>query len=339
MIFHLKNIKQIKQIFLQKLCLILKNLAIVFLGLIIVSCDSPEANHPVRVSSNNWAGFEPLYIAEALGYYPEDQVHLIETPASFVLMQSLQAGTIDVAAVSLSRALNFIERGQDITIVAVLDWSHGADKIMAHPDIKNISDLAGKRVAAEADTVNTFLLLRALEQVDMTTDDITLISMANGLIPDAYKNKEIEAASLFGPETGQLSEFGAHTIYDSSDIPGEIIDVLIVRSKYLQQNNQKITTVIKGWLEAVEFIKNTDDKAKLPQGLMETKDFHEARKQIKFAGISENTMFLSENATYLQDTINKRLKSYQSISNQMNFSNFPVIDTKPFESAVLSLKK
>ena len=305
----------------------------------IVACEQQEPSQPLRVSSSNWPGYEPLYIAEALNLYSNNDIHVIETPASMVLMQSLQAGTIDAAAISLSRALTFIQQGQDISIILVLDWSNGADQILARPPIKSIADIAGTNVAAESNTVNMFLLLRALESHGMSLEDINYAPMENEILGAAYGAGEIDVASAFGPAVNDMIAQGATKIFDSSQIPGEILDVLIVRTQYLKQNPSKVTNLVSGWLQAVEHIKNAQPDTKLPEGLLKSNDFMAVREQIKFAGTSENTVFLGDNARRLKDTIEKRLTTFQSISDQMQFSSMPKINTKPFENAQALMKK
>ncbi|UTW59694.1 ABC transporter substrate-binding protein [Kordiimonas sp. SCSIO 12603] len=307
--------------------------ALFFACCLTAACEQSEPNQPLRVSSSNWPGYEPLYIAEALNFYSGKDIHLIETPASMVLMQSLQAGTVDAAAISLSRALTFIQQGQDISIILVLDWSNGADQILARPPIKSIEDITGANVAAEANTVNMFLLLRALENHGMTLDDINFAPMENEVLASSYAAGEIDVASAFGPAINDMAQIGARKIFDSSQIPGEILDVLIVRTQYLEQNPSKVTKLVQGWLKAVEYISNQETGSDLPAGLLKPEDFQAVKNQVKLAGIAENTTFLGDDARRLKDTIEKRLMTFQAISDRMQFSSMPKINTKPFEDA------
>ena len=309
-----------------------------FSTVVLLSCNPPQKDYPLRLSTNSWVGYEPFYIAESMGYFSKDAIHLIEMPFSLTMDQSLRAGTLDAAAVSLSRALSLVGAGHDITVLMILNWSNGADQLIAHPSIKSVVDLKGKTVGAEENTVNGYLLQRALQINGLSISDITFKHTQNTDVADAFRAGEIMAGAVYGAEIPILLSLGARPIFDSSDIPGEILDVLIVRTPYLEQNPDKIEQLILAWFKGVDHLKHIAAGAKRPIGLMSDKAFKAAIRQIKFASIIDNTDFLQNTAKKLEALINLRLALTNSLGISRERSRTsqtkPLINSVPFFDAI-----
>lgn len=296
----------------------------------MAACDQAEPTRPIRISANSWVGYEPFFIAEAEGFFAPGSVHLIETPFSLTLEQALRGGTIDASSLSMSRAFTLMSEGFDITIVLVLDWSNGADMLLAKPDIGSVSELKGKRIGSEPRTVNTYLLLRALQEFGLSRDDVTIVPVITEQLFDAYQRDDIDAASVFGPEAIRLEEAGAKRLFDSSQIPGEILDVLVVRTSYLQENPERVQDLIAGWLKAVSYLESLEEGETPQTGLLSRKEFEAAVQDIRFAGVEDNRSFLEANATRLNAVLNARKNFSNSMSGTLNMEKAPQVDPKPF---------
>jgi NitT/TauT family transport system substrate-binding protein len=301
--------------------------------LFLAACDVQTTKRPLKFSGNAWVGYEPFFVAETLELYEPGSVHLIETPISITLEQALWGGTIDAVAVSLSRAFSLLKEGHDITIVLVVDWSNGADKIVAHPSIKTIADLKGKSVGAEAKTVNAFLLERALEQHNISKNDVNILPIINEQAPAAYENGTIQAASAFGKGLRNLQQLGAQSIFDSSMIPGEIIDVLVVRTEYLNKNPERVQQLIQGWLRAVDYLAALPENSDHPLGLLRTEEYKKSVAGVHFADTADNMDFLQDEAKKLRFMVAERAAKLE-IASDGSTASFPKVDPTLF----LSLK-
>lgn len=304
------------------------------LALALAGCDSPVAERPLRVSANSWIGYEPFFIAEAKGFFDPGSVHLIETPFSLTLERALRGGTIDASSVSLTRAFTLVSEGYDITIVLVLDWSNGADKLLAHSTIKSVPELKGKRVGTELRTVNTYLLLRALQEYGIEQSEIEIVPMLNEEAVAAYKNDKIDAASVFGRVAMALEEEGANSIFDSTQTPAEIIDVLIVRTEYLKRNSHKVEQLIRGWLRAVDYLNTIPENEERVEGLFSRDEFDSAIKLVRIAGLEDNRSFFESNASRLNAVIEARRRFRNAVAGSPPTGLLPPVDPAPFFAAI-----
>ncbi|MBL4836490.1 MAG: ABC transporter substrate-binding protein [Kordiimonadaceae bacterium] len=302
--------------------------------LLTAGCAPEQEPPPIRVSASYWIGYEPLFVAEQHRFFPKGSVHLVENINASTLEQTLQGDSIDAVTVSLSRAINYIETGYNITIVLVLGWSNGADMVLANPSIKSVADLKGKRVGTETGSVNTYLLLRALQENGLTLPDIEIVPLPNEDMDQHFRPKNLSAASVYGRAASRIKKMGAHTLFDSSQIPGEIIDVLLVRTPFLEAYPNRVADLIKGWLAAVDHLNTLEPNATFKASLMDDKDFEENRHLIRFATAKDNQSFLANDWAKLKEVFERRKKANLLLTSSSKTSHLPNLDNNPFFTAV-----
>lgn len=307
--------------------------------LVITGCTDGSIDRPIRISANAWVGYEPFFEAESKKHFDEGAVDLVEAPFFATQEQAFRGSTIDASAVSISRAFSLAAAGHDITIVLVLDWSRGADKVMASSKIATVTELRGKRVGIEPGSGSSYLLSRALQNFSLNPNDVTVVPMMHERVTQAFQAGEIDAASVFGYQALQLEKHGAHSIFDSSKIPGEILDVLVVRTAYLRKNPKRVEQLVSGWLKAVASLEKASRQTTkmLPPaaiGEATASEFDPALQSlVHLSGAAENRSFLESDAQRLQAILSARLRHYKSMNVYLNMRTPPTIDPRPFLSA------
>jgi NitT/TauT family transport system substrate-binding protein len=230
-------------------------LALVALAaLLAVSGCAPESEPPLRIGTNVWIGSEPLYLARDLGYLERDVVQLVEYPSASEVLRAFRNQAIDGMIISLDELLMLAVDGLKPRIVVVADVSHGADVIVGRPGMRKMADLKGKRVAVESGALGAYVLSRALTLNDMEASDVKIVRLESNEHPAAFAQGQVDGAVTFDPFRSQLLNAGAHTLFDSSQIPGEIVDLLAVRASILEQNPQAVRTLLTGWFKALDYL-------------------------------------------------------------------------------------
>ncbi|UTW54984.1 ABC transporter substrate-binding protein [Kordiimonas sp. SCSIO 12610] len=269
----------------------------------INSCAPKHPDPPITVAANLWPGYDTFFMAETLNMYPENSVHMVETPRSLALAQAIRGASIDAAAMSLSRAIEISEKEVDVSIVLVLDSSEGADAILAKPEYKSIKDLKGKRVAAEMDSITGYMFLRALEINGMSLDDVIMNSIDNRIMAELYEAEELDAVGIYGYDRAKVAELGAVKLFDSSEISGEIIDVLVVRNKYIEQYPNRVVDLIVGWIKTLNYINSLKSSDDLPIGAMNREDYVAAKNGVKIWSPTDNINAFENNHSSIQSII------------------------------------
>jgi len=231
------------------------------LGTLSLTACSNAPESPVNVGTDIWPGYEAGYLADRRGLYGDAEVNMRQLPSATEVLRSFRNQSIDIAGVTLDEALMLANQGIDLQIILVADISNGGDAIMARPDIKTVEDLAGKRVGVENSSLGDYVLGRALQLHGMSNADITVVPLTVDESVDVYQRREADAVVTFEPFKTHLVKLGAREIFDSSQIPGEIFDVVIVRRAYAQANPNAVKAFVAGWLAAQDLIQQGEPKA------------------------------------------------------------------------------
>jgi NitT/TauT family transport system substrate-binding protein len=226
----------------------------------LTSC-SKEPPQPLRIGTNVWPGFEAFYLARDLGYYKDTPVRLVEYPSSSEVLRAYRSGELEAAALTLDEALSLAATDPQLRIVLVTDISNGADVILAKPDIQNLRSLKGKRVGVESTALGAYVLTRALQKVEMSPQDVKIVSLEASEHERAFKAGKVDAVVTFEPVRSNLLATGAKLLFDSTQIPGEVVDVVAVRGDSINRQEDSTSALVKGWFRGLEYLKNNPQDA------------------------------------------------------------------------------
>lgn len=232
---------------------IVRWLALFMFLLTLAGCSS-EPPSPLRVGTNVWPGYEPLYLAETLGYYQDTGVKLVEYPNATEVIRAYRNGVIEAAALTLDEVMLLAESpGMDPRVVLVMDISEGADVIIGRSDIGSMQALRGRRIGVENSALGAFMLARGLQDSGMTAADVTVVALPVNEQEQAFRANEVDAVVTFEPVRSRLLAAGGTQLFDSSQIPGEIVDVLVVRQDVLDRGRGQVRALLAGWKQALDY--------------------------------------------------------------------------------------
>ena len=160
------------------------------------------------------------------------------------------AGAYDGCAMTNMDALSVpAGGGVDTTALIVGDYSNGNDGIVLKGK-DTLADLKGQKVNLVELSVSHYLLARALEGVKLSEKDLTLVNTSDADIASAYGTPDVTAAVTWNPMLSDLVAAPDSTqVFDSSSIPGEIIDVMMVNTATLKENPDFGKALVGAWYE------------------------------------------------------------------------------------------
>lgn len=190
-------------------------------------------------------------------------VELVQADDYVGSIEQFAAGELDGVTATNMDALSIASgAGMDSTALIVGDYSNGNDAII----VKNgsgLGDLAGRNVQLVEYSASHYLLFRALQAAGMSETSlggVTHISDAD--ILDAYSAGSIDATVTWNPMASTiLADPSASVVYDSSDIPGEIIDIMFVSTETLKDNPALGKALAGAWYEVMGQIAAFDEAA------------------------------------------------------------------------------
>jgi NitT/TauT family transport system substrate-binding protein len=293
--------------------------------LMIVSCGHKPL--PIRVGIVPWPGTEGLYLARDLGYLKPELVQLLDYPSDPEMIRAYRNGDLDAISITFDEALSLSETKADIRAVLVQDISNGGDAIVGKPGIKTLQDLKGHRIGLESNGLGAFELSRAFDQAKLSLKDVKLVSVFASEHERAIQEKRVDAVVTYEPLITKLESMGSHVLWDSSKIPGEVIDIIAMREDILSQRPDAVKNFSQGWFQALQYLqKNPQDAARriAPHIGLSPQQFLKTLQKIRIPNALENQRILGkQDPTVLQSI--KRLTQYLVSKDLLKSSVDPIL--------------
>lgn len=163
----------------------------------------------------------------------------------------------------------FKTRGFGARAFFMVDWSRGADGVVAAPGINGLKDLVGKKVAFAPYTPSHFLLWTGLREAGLNRYQRNAIfdhgiHTKDGIEPATlFAQQKVDAAVAWDPDMSDAvaKRPGSKKIYDTRQASRLIADILVVSDRFRERNPQTLAKFAEGWLEGVEFIRAQPERA------------------------------------------------------------------------------
>jgi len=227
------------------------------LAMALAACGQPAA--PLAVGLNTWVGYDPLVVARDLRLVDARQVKVVELSSSSETLRHFRNGLLEAAALTLDEVLRLSDEGIDVRVVALLDASSGADVVMASPALESLQQLAGARVAVEDSTVGALMLERLLQEAGVSRSAISVLPMEATQHLTALNSQQVDVAVSYEPVAGLLRSAGYHALFDSSQMPGDIVDVLVVRADVLATRPRQVDALLRAWAQGLQALQSDRD--------------------------------------------------------------------------------
>ncbi|MFN7973351.1 MAG: putative urea ABC transporter substrate-binding protein [Acidobacteriota bacterium] len=142
--------------------------------------------------------------------------------------------------------------GIDSTVIIMGDFSNGNDGVLLRGGT-TVKDLKGKPVNLVELSVSHYLLVRALEQNQMKESDVKIVNTSDSdIAPTFLADPKIPSIVTWNPLLMQARQAkGANLVFDSSKIPGEIMDLMVVKTDVLQKNPGLAKALAGAWYETM----------------------------------------------------------------------------------------
>ncbi|MFQ3171355.1 MAG: NitT/TauT family transport system substrate-binding protein [Oleispira sp.] len=151
--------------------------------------------------------------------------------------------------------------GVDSTALIVGDFSNGNDGVVLK-DKKSLADIKGQRVNLVELSVSHYLLARGLETVGLTEKDLTVMNTSDADMVAVYGTDDVTAVSTWNPLLNEIISMpNSYKVFDSSQIPGEIIDLLVINTETLKKNPKLGKALVGAWYEIMANMNGTNKVA------------------------------------------------------------------------------
>ncbi|WP_158971929.1 putative urea ABC transporter substrate-binding protein [Paraglaciecola sp. L3A3] len=187
----------------------------------------------------------------------------------------------------------------DSTALVVGDFSNGNDGVVLK-DKSSLKDIKGQQINLVELSVSHYLLARALETVGLQERDVKVVNTSDADLVAAYTTDDVTSVVTWNPLLSEIEKMPKTTkVFDSSMIPGEIIDLLVVNSDTLKANPKLGKALVGAWYEIMSKMQGNNtvltemavasgtDLAGYNAQLATTKMFYTPAEAVKFTNSAQ----------------------------------------------------
>jgi NitT/TauT family transport system substrate-binding protein len=173
------------------------------------------------------------------------------------------AGTFDACVMTNMDMLTIpAAGGVDSTALIVGDFSNGNDGVVLKGKGKTLADIKGQKVNLVELSVSHYLLVRGLTTVGLRERDLKIINTSDADVVAAFATPASTAVVTWKPQlSAVLATPNAQLVFDSSKIPGEIIDLMVVNTATLTANPKLGKALAGAWYETLALMSKNDAAA------------------------------------------------------------------------------
>ncbi len=221
---------------------------------LLLSCGGAE-RPPLSLGVNPWPGYEYFYLAQELGFFADAGVdaRIVEFTSLADTRRAYERGQLDGMFATLVELLQARQNCARVPqVVLVTDYSNGGDALIAGPGLAGLQDLRGRRVGVEPGSLNCFLLARALETAGLAYEDVLSVPMSPLAMADALQKGSVDAVVAYPPVSLELlADPARRLLFSSADIPGEVVDVLLVDAQVLAGRGREVERLLAAYERAL----------------------------------------------------------------------------------------
>lgn len=303
----------------------------------------------ITVGTNTYAGFLPFMYLNG-GLEPNESSLIYKKyglKLKIVVQDDFQAGrsafkngnidiiycTADALPVEMSEGSEM----SDARFFSISNWSRGADAIVVNKNIHTVGDLVGKMVACSEGTASHTLLLNTLETNGIGPDMVNTGSsidnskvnikvVGSGLdAASIFKAGQCDAAVVFSPDDQDIvsSIKGSKVLVSTKQAGSIICDGLIAKQSYLEENKEKVKTLVSALLMAnVQMNTNKNAVAEAAKYFAKSYGTDEqfaidGSKNIRYVTLEDEANFFGLNSSYTgvkgDELYSKMARTYESL--------------------------
>jgi len=298
------------------------------LALLATGCAAPK--EPIRIGVNSWPPCEVWTVAKAKGFFGNTPVELVRYSAWTDNVASLYVGKVDITHSTYFNSVYYDGKGEPGVLLAPIDFNEGSDGLVIKNTLKGPSDLKGKKIGVEIGTDEHYLLYKALERYHVRIEDVTLVSLPSSESYKNFKAGEIDGLFTYEPYLSKAAKEGnGSVVFTTKDLPGHMVDALVVRESIANSRKDDIRNVMHGWYQALDYIR------KNPEETYRIMSVNEGMTPSDFKSFYESFTFYSEpeaNHLVKSSALKEFLNEMSAFSLKYKLNEAPIDTTRLLKS-------
>ncbi|WP_143871591.1 putative urea ABC transporter substrate-binding protein [Catenovulum sediminis] len=278
----------------------MKTIKILTLILALFSSTNALAKDKFSICWSIYVGWMPWEYGDSSGIIKkwadkyDIEIDVVQINDYIESINQYTAGQFDACSMTNMDALTIPAASfVDSTALIVGDFSNGNDGVILK-DKKTLSEIKGQQINLVELSVSHYLLARGLESIGLSERDVDVVNTSDADLVAAYSTQDVTSVVTWNPLLSEIEKQpSAHKVFDSSNIPGEIIDLMVVNTETLSANPNFGKALVGAWYEIMSTMSNDavlthmakasgTDLAGYKSQLASTKMFYQAKDAVSF---------------------------------------------------------
>jgi NitT/TauT family transport system substrate-binding protein len=288
-----------------------------------------------------WPGYAYFDLAAQRGLAEAEGLRLrtrdLDDPQEMV--PAFSRGELELAQVTTLEAAQICQQAPKRcpVVLLVLNESRGADQLLARPGTGGLEALRGQRIGVTSSSLGPFLVSEALQTVGMGLADVELVPAELPKLDGMLRRGEVAAIATFPPYSTYLTRLGlAQPLFDSSRLPGQIVDVLVAERGFALRHRRELGRLLRTW-QAAHTLAQADPEAArtlMAKRLkLSSKQFAEAEQGLVYLPLRNQQALLQPGGP-----LDQNLEEVQAVYVKLGLlkpgSPHPRVDDGPLQAAL-----
>ncbi len=248
-------------------------------ALLLASCSqTPDQGAQRTDFSIGWsiyAGWMPWPYAQQAGIVKKwadkygIKINVVQVNDYVESINQYTAGKFDGVTVTNMDALTIpAAGGKDSSAIIVGDYSNGNDGILLR-GADQMRAIKGQQVYLVELSVSHYLLARGLETAGLKPTDVKTVNTSDADIVGAFGSPQAKAVVAWNPQLSVMkNQPGVAQVFSSAQIPGEILDLMVVDTATLKANPNLGKALTGIWYETVSLMQRQDAEGRAARAAM-----------------------------------------------------------------------
>jgi NitT/TauT family transport system substrate-binding protein len=243
-------------------------IAVAFLALVVFGCGSrtepPLSQEPIKIGTYIWPGSYWIDVAYDKGWFAEAGLNVERFDVGlryFDSMDEVAAGKLHAMGFSQYDLVRHAAAGHDLTGIIAIDYSEGAEALIARPGIRQLQDLRGKKLALHRGTYLEYLLSVIATRQGVNLDEIVLVDRSN---EDAFQDflaGRVDAILVWEPYGSDAKAAGGVQLFSTADFPGLTYSVFTLRTDFIEAHPREMKALVEVWHRADHYVREHPQEA------------------------------------------------------------------------------
>jgi NitT/TauT family transport system substrate-binding protein len=224
-----------------------------------------QTHAPIRLGTYEWPGSYWIDVAWEKGWFAEAGLNVERVNMDtkyFEALDDVVAGKLDATGFAQYDLVRYVTAGHDLVGVAAIDYSEGAEALVARPGFHSLRDLRGKRIGLRRGSYLEYLLAIFAERAGLRISDFDVVDRPTDTALADLKAGTVDAVFMWEPYASQAEKAVDGTrLFSTAEFPGLTYNVLSLRREFVQARPAEVTALLRVWERSVDFIRDNPNEA------------------------------------------------------------------------------